>query len=252
MFELVKAFRDALGIDSTWSFVAIVALIGALITGGVAWIVDRAFKNALARESAIDKHADKRGPDPIIELDFSPMAERLPLAIPPRGSIHVLSITATQSGYQAGILETRNNSHTTPTLWPTESSGPGTVTLRTVDTLRLSNHGDTTAFNVALRLKVLIGADNLPMGKQFIDVETRRATLPVGGQPHVIYALNRTDTAAMVWLPSTVTVRAQGDPEPRTLPLRLAGMIMPVGYTDPATGEKWVGGAGVSPSGFQR
>lgn len=51
MFEIVRAFRDAFGIDATWSFVLIVALFFAATGGGVAWIVDRAYRNAITSEA---------------------------------------------------------------------------------------------------------------------------------------------------------------------------------------------------------
>jgi hypothetical protein len=47
MFETVKAIHEALRTDSTWPFVVVIALVFALISGAVAWVVDRGYQNAL-------------------------------------------------------------------------------------------------------------------------------------------------------------------------------------------------------------
>ena len=52
MYDLIKAFREALGIESSVVFVVIVAMIGGGLAGSMAWLVDRAYKSALAREAA--------------------------------------------------------------------------------------------------------------------------------------------------------------------------------------------------------
>jgi hypothetical protein len=46
MFETVEKIYRALGIESTWLFVLIIALGSAAVGGGVAWIVDRAYKHS--------------------------------------------------------------------------------------------------------------------------------------------------------------------------------------------------------------
>jgi hypothetical protein len=50
MFDFVKAIHEALHIQSTWAFVAVIAFVFAVLGGSTAWIVDRAYKNSLLRE----------------------------------------------------------------------------------------------------------------------------------------------------------------------------------------------------------
>jgi len=51
MFEMVKAIHEALHIESTWAFVLVIALVFGVMSGSVAWVVDKGYKNAL-RERA--------------------------------------------------------------------------------------------------------------------------------------------------------------------------------------------------------
>jgi hypothetical protein len=51
MFDIVKAIHEALHTESTWAFVLTVAIAGGLLCGGVAWIVDKGYRNALAERS---------------------------------------------------------------------------------------------------------------------------------------------------------------------------------------------------------
>jgi hypothetical protein len=55
MFELIRAFRDSLGIDATWSFVAIVTLMFAFAGASLALLADRAYRNALDREQSVNR-----------------------------------------------------------------------------------------------------------------------------------------------------------------------------------------------------
>jgi hypothetical protein len=46
MWEIIGAIHKALKIESTWGFVAVIALIGALLGGAAAWIIDVGYKNS--------------------------------------------------------------------------------------------------------------------------------------------------------------------------------------------------------------
>ncbi|MGA2001472.1 MAG: hypothetical protein ABSG52_15900 [Terriglobales bacterium] len=47
MFEMVKAIHEALGIESTWAFVLVIASVFAFLSGGVAWVVDKGYKKSV-------------------------------------------------------------------------------------------------------------------------------------------------------------------------------------------------------------
>ena len=67
MFEMVKAIHEALHIESTWGFVLIVAAAFALMSGGVAWVVDKVYKNSIKESSPIGtspKTTESSSPDP--------------------------------------------------------------------------------------------------------------------------------------------------------------------------------------------
>jgi hypothetical protein len=55
VFEMVKAIHEALGIESTWAFVLVIAGIFAFLSGSTAWIIDTGYKRSIheaeARES---------------------------------------------------------------------------------------------------------------------------------------------------------------------------------------------------------
>lgn len=61
MFELVRAIHEALGIESTWAFVLVIAAIFAFLSGGAAWIVDKGYKNSLTYKT---EHASKSNDEP--------------------------------------------------------------------------------------------------------------------------------------------------------------------------------------------
>jgi len=46
MFDTVEKIHGALGIESTWLFVLVIALGAAILGGGAAWIVDRTYKRS--------------------------------------------------------------------------------------------------------------------------------------------------------------------------------------------------------------
>lgn len=46
MFEMVKAFHEAFHTESTWAFVLPIALIFALMSGSIAWVIDKGYKNS--------------------------------------------------------------------------------------------------------------------------------------------------------------------------------------------------------------
>jgi len=46
MFEMVKAIHEALHIESTWAFVTVIAVVFAIMSGSVAWVVDKGYKNS--------------------------------------------------------------------------------------------------------------------------------------------------------------------------------------------------------------
>jgi len=48
MFEFIKMIHEALGIESTWAFVLVVASVFALLGGGVGFLVDKQYKNSSA------------------------------------------------------------------------------------------------------------------------------------------------------------------------------------------------------------
>jgi hypothetical protein len=47
MFETVRAIHEALRTESTLAFVLFMAMVFAVLNGGVAWLVDRGYKNSL-------------------------------------------------------------------------------------------------------------------------------------------------------------------------------------------------------------
>src|ERR1700674_5877849 len=46
MFEMVKAFHEAFHTESTWAFVLPIAMMFALMSGSIAWVVDKGYKNS--------------------------------------------------------------------------------------------------------------------------------------------------------------------------------------------------------------
>jgi hypothetical protein len=64
MFEIIKAFHEALRTENTWPFVVVLALLGALVFGLGAWVVDIGYKR---RVEALSDEAI-----PAIDFDFRP------------------------------------------------------------------------------------------------------------------------------------------------------------------------------------
>lgn len=52
MVDAIETLRKALGLESTWQFVAATAVVGALIFGVLAWVVDRAHKNSITVQTS--------------------------------------------------------------------------------------------------------------------------------------------------------------------------------------------------------
>src|ERR1700730_5103952 len=46
MWDTIGAIHKALKIESTWAFVAVIALIGASLGGAAAWVIDVGYKNS--------------------------------------------------------------------------------------------------------------------------------------------------------------------------------------------------------------
>lgn len=84
MFEIVKAIHEALHTESTWAFVLTVAIAGGLLFGGVAWIVDKGYRNALANGASTGSQRHSRNHQPrrsMISLPPWPTCSSLALAI---------------------------------------------------------------------------------------------------------------------------------------------------------------------------
>ena len=52
MLDAIRALRDAFGIQSTVAFVALIALLFALVGAFTGWVVDQAYRNRLADDKA--------------------------------------------------------------------------------------------------------------------------------------------------------------------------------------------------------
>jgi len=64
MFDTVRTIHSALGTDSAAVFVIVVALVFAVVGGGLAFIVDKAYKNEQARQVASSKTEDAQKATP--------------------------------------------------------------------------------------------------------------------------------------------------------------------------------------------
>jgi hypothetical protein len=84
MFDMVKAIHEALHIESTWAFVLVVSLVFALMSGGVAWVVDKGYKNSLRAhsEAAVPQAHTSDSPPPPISAP-SPPPTKAPGTSPP-------------------------------------------------------------------------------------------------------------------------------------------------------------------------
>ncbi|MBI4480433.1 MAG: hypothetical protein HY651_10465 [Acidobacteria bacterium] len=172
-------------------------------------------------------------PDPIIRLNFDPFGNNLPLSIAPRAKINVVYID--EDGKPI-MTENANTDHTKPLLWPSNAA-PVTP----VPTLRVSNVGDANAFNVTIRLKFMIGGDNIPGGQRRGEVDLLSIDLRSGGRDErVFYIVNRSPSlGAMIWFPSSTTALVQGEQRERSVPTTLTGFLK-ITYTDSTTGETFV------------
>src|SRR5258708_14219779 len=66
---MVKAIHEALGIESTWAFVLVIAGIFALLSGSTAWIIDTGYKRSIheaseSRNLAASTHEPANGDKP--------------------------------------------------------------------------------------------------------------------------------------------------------------------------------------------
>jgi hypothetical protein len=173
-------------------------------------------------------------PKPVLQADFNPLGDPLPIAIGPRAKITVVHIL--DKG-QTSAFEHTNTDHTKTLLWPADKVPPGSVMAR----LRLSNVGDTNAFNVVVRLRIAThteGTTTTTMPPQGVTVTLPPVDLRAERQESaVIYLANRsTSKIASVWFPPAVSAQVQGDSEPTELPLRVTGF----GLKITTTGEKSV------------
>jgi len=87
MFEAIKAFHEALRTDSTWPFVALMAIGGALLVALLAWVTDVSYKRKLEALSETVY--------PIVDFDFA-TEERIPpklfLKITDRGEFQLRNV----------------------------------------------------------------------------------------------------------------------------------------------------------------
>ena len=56
MFDIVKAFHEAFHTESTWAFVVPIALMFALMSGSLAWVIEKGYKRSIAEQHASDAH----------------------------------------------------------------------------------------------------------------------------------------------------------------------------------------------------
>lgn len=61
MIDIVRTIHEALGIESTWAFVLIVAIITGAVGGGAAWLVDRSYKRSLQDQTATTTESKPSG-----------------------------------------------------------------------------------------------------------------------------------------------------------------------------------------------
>jgi len=94
MFETVKAFHEALHTDSTWPFVTLIALGGALAFGLVAWVYDVGYKRKLEALSETVY--------PIVDFEFAPKNSTPPklfLRITDRGEFQLRNVEMETTEY---------------------------------------------------------------------------------------------------------------------------------------------------------
>ncbi len=87
MFEAIKTFHEALRTDSTWPFVALIALTGALVFAVIAWAVDVGYKRKVEQLSETVY--------PIVDFDFRSEgagAPKLLLMITDRGEFQLRNV----------------------------------------------------------------------------------------------------------------------------------------------------------------
>jgi hypothetical protein len=214
MFEMVKAFRDALGIEATWSFVLIVAAIGALVTGSVAWIVDGAYKNALARE--------KPASDPTPTALFAETQMiGLPIHVDPQSLAHVVSLNKrrlkSKGAVNWGFYEVANNGAASM-AWPsqkvmdaaTKADNPGVFAWR----VKVSNHGGTI-LRATIPIKLWFGA-----GKSPEEIVYNAIIAPLAANSEfVFYLVNDCPVVVNGAWPDTATVHVAGESSQRSVPL---------------------------------
>jgi hypothetical protein len=187
------------------------------------------------------------GPTPVIQFEFQPIGEFLPLAIMPRSSIAVVHIH--DDGHVAE-MQHLNNDHKNTLYWPTnEPIAPPVSVAR----LRISNIGDADAFDVVVRLRFTIGADNLPGGTKVPQIELQPVALPSSSEPRVVYFVNHsTSNLASVWFPPNAKSLVRGELTHRLVPAKFTSFGLPtLQWNDSVTGEVWVGMSGIMPSTYQ-
>jgi hypothetical protein len=60
MFDVVKSIHEAFGIESTLGFVLLMAVFGAAIFGGAAWIVDKSYRRSTKSSAVVTTPAPSR------------------------------------------------------------------------------------------------------------------------------------------------------------------------------------------------
>lgn len=67
MFAIVKAIHEALHTESTLAFVLAIAIVGGIVLGGVAWIVDKGYRNTVAERTEHQQSIQRAEPPPNID-----------------------------------------------------------------------------------------------------------------------------------------------------------------------------------------
>jgi len=236
MFELVRALREGLGIDSTVGFVLTIGCFFGVVGAGAAWLVDRAYKNS----SATQAQSAPRGPDPVIQLEYDPLGDALPLSIEPRSK---LSVVYVEENDTVSLFQYTNNT-TKTSLWPKSKILP----LSLVSRVRLSNTGEVNAYNVVANLKFLIGGDNLPDGTKKPEISLPRVDLRSGARDRSsVYIANKSASPVLILFPPTASALVQGERNRRAVPVAAAASMITMTYRDPETGNQF-GGSILPPS----
>jgi hypothetical protein len=223
--DFLRTFREAFPGQSAVVFVGGMALIGALLFGVVAYVVDRALVNSQTKPpSDTRKEVQAAGPIALATTALFVKAEldSLPISIPAHSEIYIVPINKRRmtSPHSPGGFFRAGNGANAAVQWPDAkvwqeadtAANPATFVWRA----ELTNHGPTALLDISILLQFHFGNDKSAVTHRVI------VSPLTPGRTFTFYLINDCPQMAVAIWPSNATAKVLGEDAAREVPLHVA------------------------------